>query len=93
MKLPIKAVEARKLLRHILNAGLVTYSQPHAIERLRQRSLTMLDCENVMRAGVVEEAEWSDGGWWHQVRTRKIVVVVEFLSEEEVLVVTAWRTE
>lgn len=93
MNQPIRAAEARKLLRRILNTGLVTYSQPHAVERLKQRSLTTLDCENVMRGGVVDEAEWSDGGWRHQVRTRKIVVVVEFLSEEEVLIVTAWRKE
>lgn len=90
MNQPIRATEARKLLRRILNGGIVTYSQPHAIERLKERALSILDCENVLRAGVVEEAEWSDGGWRHRVRTQKIVVVIEFLSEEEVLIVTAW---
>jgi hypothetical protein len=44
-----------------------------------------------MHAGAVKEAEWENGGWRHQVRTQKIVVVIEFLSENEVLVVTAWR--
>ncbi|MBN1957355.1 MAG: DUF4258 domain-containing protein [Desulfuromonadales bacterium] len=91
MNQPIKAAEARKLLRRILNGGIVTYSQPHAIDRLKERELSTLDCENVMRAGVLQEAEWDNGGWRHQVRTQKIVVVVEFLSENEVLVVTAWR--
>lgn len=91
MNQPLKATVARKLLRRILNGGIVTYSQPHAIDRLKERVLSTLDCENVMRAGVVQEAEWDNGGWRHQVRTQKIVVVIEFLSEDEVLVVTAWR--
>ena len=91
MNQPIRATEARKLLRRILNGGIVTYTQPHAIDRIKERALSTLDCENVMRAGVVEEAEWNDGAWRHKVRTQRIVVVVEFLSEEEVLIVTAWR--
>lgn len=91
MNQPIRATEARKLLRRILTGGIITYSQPHAIARLKERALSTLDCENVLRAGVVDEAEWNDGGWRHQVRTQKIVVVIEFLSEDEVLIVTAWR--
>ncbi len=92
MNQPIRATEARKLLRQILNSGFVTYSQPHAIDRLKERALSTLDCENVLRAGVVDEAEWRDGGWRHHVRTQKIVVVIEFLSEEEILIGTAWRS-
>lgn len=91
MNQPIRATEARKLLRRILNSGVVTYAQPHAIDMIKERNLSILDCENVMRAGAVQEAEWENGGWRHQIRTPRIVVVVEFLSEEEVLVVTAWR--
>lgn len=91
MNQPVRATEARKLLRRILSGGIVTYSQPHAVDRLKERALSTLDCENVLRAGVVEEAEWNDGGWRHRVRTQKIVVVIEFLSEEEILIVTDWR--
>jgi hypothetical protein len=91
MNQPFRATEARKLLRRILNNGVVTYAQPHAIDMIKDRKLSILDCENVIRAGAVQEAEWENGGWRHQVRTQKIVVVIEFLSEEEVLVVTAWR--
>lgn len=91
MNQPVRAPEAKKLLRRIINSGVVTYAQPHAIDRIKERKLSILDCENVMRAGVVEEAEWENGAWRHQVRTQKIVVVIEFLSEDEVLIVTAWR--
>ena len=85
--------EAKKLLRKILTGGFVTYSRPHAIERLEERNLSMLDCENVLRAGVVDEAEYENGSWRHKVRTNKIAVIIEFLSKEEILIVTAWRLE
>lgn len=88
---PYRKGEAKKLLRKILSEGFVTYSQPHAHDRLKERNISILDCENVLRAGVVDEAELENGAWRHHVRTRKIVVVVQFLSEEEVLILTAWR--
>ena len=53
----------------------------------------MLDCENVFRVGIVDEAEYENGSWRHKVRTNKIAVIIEFLSEDEVLIVTAWRLE
>jgi len=87
---PLSPSEARKLLRRILDGGIVTYAQPHALDRLKERSISILDCENVMRAGVVEEPELVEGRWRYRVRTRKIVVVVEFLSGDEVLILTAW---
>lgn len=84
---------AKRLLHSILEDGVVTYSVPHAVERLRERQLSAVDCESVLRGGVLEDAEWESGAWRHRVWTRKITVVVQFLSEEEILVVTAWRTE
>ena len=83
---------AKNLLRRILQEGVVTYAVPHALERLRQRKISMVDCENVMRGGVVEEPEWESGAWRYRIRTRRIALVVQFLSESEVLVVTAWRS-
>lgn len=91
MKQPYRKENAKKLLRKILDDGVVTYSRPHALERLKERNLSTIDCENVLRAGIVEEAEFENGAWRHQVRTQKTVVVVEFLSEEEILILTAWR--
>jgi len=91
MDQPLRAPEAKKLLRKILDGGEVTYSQPHAIERMRERGISLADCLNVMRAGVMQEAQLENGGWRHRIETAKIVVVVEFLSDDEVLVVTTWR--
>ncbi len=91
MEGPLRTAEAKRLLRRILREGCVAYSQPHALQRLKARGLSMVDCENVLRAGVVDEAEFENGCWRYQVCTQKIVVVVEFLSKKDVLIVTAWR--
>lgn len=87
MKSPMNTVDAKKLLKKILDFGDITYSQPHAIQRLRERAISTLDCENVLRAGKIEP----DGVSRFKVSTNKITVVIEFLSEDEVLVVTVWR--
>lgn len=92
MREPLKAEAAKRRVRQILAEGTVTYSQPHAIERLSKHRMTMLDCENVLRGGAVAEAEWENGAWRHQVFTNRFTVVVQFLSEDHLLIVTAWRT-
>ncbi len=88
---PLRPPEARKLVREILLNGTVTYSQPHALERLEKHDMTMVDCENVLRGGVVDEGEWENGAWRYKIRTTRFEVVVQFLSEEHLLIVTAWR--
>ena len=85
--------EARKLIRQILATGTVLYSQPHAIDRLKKHKMTMLDCENVLRGGVVDEPEYENGEWRYHVRTQKFEVVVSICSESELMIVTAWRLQ
>ena len=46
---------------------------------------------NVLRGGVYAKAEWENAGWRHQVFTQRIVVVIEFESESELTIITAWR--
>lgn len=93
MHVPLSPDLVRFRLRAILLHGTVTYSIPHAIDRLRQRKLTMIDCENVLRGGSVDLGEWENGAWRYRVRTNKLTVVVQFLNDDEVLIVTAWRNE
>jgi len=92
MSPPLPPDRVKRLLRRILSEGEVIYSIPHALRRLEQRRITMVDCENVLRGGVVDPAEWENGAWRYRVRTHHITVVVQVLSEEELLIVTAWRT-
>ena len=88
---PLRPPEAKKLIRIILSEGTVFYAQPHALDRLRKWKLTAVDCENVLHAGAVQEPEFENGEWRYQVITGKITVVIQFLSDLELLVVTAWR--
>ena len=50
-----------------------------------------MDAVNVLRAGIVDPAEFDKGCWRYRVRTRLMVVVIAFRSETEIRVVTAWR--
>jgi len=53
--------------------------------------LTLVDCINVLRGGVIEPGQLIHGTWRYPVRTTRICVVVAFRSESELTVVTAWR--
>jgi hypothetical protein len=62
------------------------------------------DAINVLRGGIVREAEWESGSWRYRAETPRMCFVVAFdpepggrpdeqddLSEVELVVVTAWR--
>jgi hypothetical protein len=88
---PLAPDAARRLIREILRVGRFTYSK-HAMEELLADDLTTVDCENVLRGGVVRPGEFEHGSWRYRVGTIRITVVVAFRSERELVVVTAWRS-
>ena len=88
---PLRPPDAKLLIRDILVNGEVTWSKPHAEERMKKWRLTLVDCVNVLRAGAIAEGEYENGSWRYRVHTRKISVVVRFESEELLQIVTAWR--
>jgi hypothetical protein len=88
---PLKPSEVRKLIHHILRNGDVTYSQPHAIERMEEREMDTSDCINILRGGTVREGEYENGSWRYRVETPKMAVVVTFIDEGELMIVTVWR--
>ena len=88
--LHVDVATARKLLREILAAGTLWYSQ-HAKREMEQRKITTMDVVNVLRAGVVEPSEFEHGSWRHRVKTNRICVVVVLVSEHEAVAVTTWR--
>lgn len=68
--------------------------------------LTDVDAVNVLRGGVVREAEWENGSWRYRVETPRMVFVVVFEPEPDVLpasdedvgelelvIVTGWRNK
>ena len=58
---------------------------------MRKDGLTTVDCENVLRGGIVEPAEWINGAWRYRISTSRMCFVIELESETELFVVTAWR--
>ena len=83
--------DAKRLIREILVCGEVVSSR-HAADEMAKDDLTLVDCINVLRAGLVEPAEMGRGTWRYRVHTRRISVVVAFRSETRLVVVTAWRS-
>ena len=51
----------------------------------------MIHPVNVLRDGVVAEAEYENAAWRSRVFTARMCVVVESVAEDQLLVVTAWR--
>lgn len=88
---PLRSTDAKKLIRSILKDGFVSYSQPHAMERLAKHGMSTADCTNILRGGTVEEAERENGEWRYRVHTGKMTVIVRFEDETELMIVTAWR--
>jgi uncharacterized protein DUF4258 len=87
---PLRASDAKKRIRAILNGGRFGFSK-HAEDEMRKDELSRRDVDNVLRGGVVREPEWENGSWRYHVETSKIRVVIAFCDELTLIVVTAMR--
>jgi len=87
---PLDETTARDLIRDILDEGAILWSG-HAEDEMDEDNLEKIDCKNVLRAGWVEKSEWENGGWRYHVCSHKLTLIVEFASESQLVVVTAWR--
>jgi len=99
------SVDARRLIRRMLVVGRLLLPKPedHARDEMRKDGLTDMDAINVIRSGVVREAEWENGSWRYNVETARLVFVVTFspepdrlptdeeLADMDLVVVTGWR--
>jgi len=83
---------ASQLMRKIAKEGSIRFSQ-HALDQMKERSMTETDCRNLIRGGTVQEPELVKGSYRYRVTTQKMAVVVAFRSETSLVVVTAWRNE
>jgi hypothetical protein len=90
LKEPLDDTAAKRLIVRILANGTVSFSG-HARQEMAKDALESTDCLSVLRGGWVEFSELVDGSWRYRVRTQRLFVVVAFRSEEELVVVTAWR--
>ena len=89
---PLKPLDAKKLAREIVNNGTVEFGS-HALEEMTKDGLQTTDCLNLLRAGIYESPEYTNGEWRYRVRTQRICVVVTFASETRLRVITAWRNK
>lgn len=87
---PLDEGTVKQVIRSVLDGGNVVFSR-HAEEEMAKDLITVLDCRNVLRAGVVETPEFEHGSWRYRVRTSRFYVVVAFRSKTELVVVTTWR--
>lgn len=83
--MPLKATAARTLIRRLLEEG--RFVPPgmgsHARKEMVKDGLTDVDAVNVLRGGVVREAELENGSWRHRIETPRMVFVVTFDPEPE----------
>lgn len=87
---PLDTAAAKRRIRTILESGTVRFSS-HALDEMKKDQLTTVDCVNVLRGGVVQPPDLERGTWRYRVLTNRICVVVAFRSDDELVVVTAWR--
>jgi|SRR6185295_9645503 len=81
---------AQELIREIIRTGFVATGD-HARQQMAARRLDMADVLSVLRGGWVAEPELENGVWRYRVQTNRQCVVVEFRSDAEIVIVTAWR--
>ena len=104
--MPLRATEARKLIRRLLDEGKFVSpgASTHARKEMEKDGLTDVDAVNVLRGGAVREGEWENGSWRYRIETPKMVFVAVFdpeptampaddddLDDLELLLVTGWR--
>src|SRR5262245_29145995 len=87
---PLDTAAAKRRIRAILESGITRFSS-HALDEMKQDDLSTVDCVNVLRGGVVQPPDLERGTWRYRVLTNRICVVVALRSDEELVVVTAWR--
>lgn len=83
--------DAKRVLRNAIGPGGELAFTTHARREMEKDDLESTDVTNILRAGIVDEAEWENGAWRYRVRTPRIAVVVELRGERAAVVVTAWR--
>jgi len=89
---PLRPPDAKKLARWIVENGTFEFSG-HAIEEMKNDGLEAGDGLNNIRAGSYEEPELHNGEWRYRVQTQRVCVVIAFMSEAHLRVVTAWRNK
>ncbi len=87
---PLQPSQAKAQLVHVLDHGTVFFSD-HARTEMQKDNIGQAEALLVLRGGVVEPAEFDRGSWRYRVRVGLTYVVVAFRTDDQAVVVTAWR--
>jgi len=87
---PLNPDLVKRLIRDILRTRCFAYTD-HALEELSADQMASLDCESVLRSGVVQPPDFERGTWRYRVTTSQMVVVIAFRSRSYFVIVTGWR--
>ena len=83
--------EAKARILVCLAPGGTVVLGTHAQNEMAKDQMTAQNVNQVLRGGWLQEAEWENGEWRYRVNTSQFVVVVAFVNETQLRVVTAWR--
>lgn len=92
MNHPLSDDEVDELIIRILADGVVSFPR-HAWVAMDERGIDESDVRNVLRGGGCVGHRWSRGSYRYEVCTDRFVVVLVLRSEDELVVVTAWKDE
>lgn len=85
----ISLPEIRKVVREILENGIVRYDTPHFKQRISERGITIVDVNNVLRAGTQSGPEFQGSEWRHTAFTQRFRIVYHIVSSNEIVLITA----
>ncbi len=81
--------EITKVVRNILYNGIVDYDIPHFKEMMKKRKISIVDVNNVLRAGKHYGPEYVSGEWRHTAYTPRFEIVYHIINNDELTLITA----
>lgn len=89
---PLSAINAKQLLKKIIWSGSQVKTQ-HFHERMLERAIEDTDIVNTLKYGFVDERQtaFEDGTYRYQVCTNKITIVIAFVDEDSIVLISVWR--
>jgi len=79
-------------VRNIVRDGEVGFTK-HARMEMAEDDMSVADCMNLLRAGIVGAAEWENGEYRYRITTPRMCIVISFQSPTRLTIVTAWRVQ
>jgi hypothetical protein len=89
---PMKETDVKFHVRNIVWDGEVGFTK-HARTEMANDDMSVADCMNLLRAGIIGAAEWENGEYRYHITTPRMCIVISFQSPTRLTIVTAWRIQ